>query len=357
MEYYIFVTNNCNLDCNYCSGVNINKNNCYPEKPSYSIGQLKEFIIKTQKTYNDNEINILFFGGEPTLDYDYIFKVIQEIGFVVETMPVKYILHTNGILLDKIPLEILSALNRIIISINYEKIPSYGLYNSYFAKIINNINYIRQLSNITILGRLTITEKVSVYTNVMQVLNFFDYVHWQIENCYTFNRFEDFSKTYIYETKLLYQVWINSLRKGSMLNIIPFMSMVRLLMKIKKSSGILCGFNYGSVYVQTNGNCYSCSEEMNNSEFYIGSVSTLVNFGSFTCKESICVQKSCFEMCYGRCGRMHLKFSNNHINEYCELNRAMISLFEKDKDDIIRLVSSQLSALNDPIFELTECIP
>ena len=71
MEYYIFISNDCNLNCNYCS-ILLKKGKCnIPQEPAFSVAELNNFIDKTQRKYNDKSADIVFFGGEPTLNYPF----------------------------------------------------------------------------------------------------------------------------------------------------------------------------------------------------------------------------------------------------------------------------------------------
>ena len=67
MEYFVYMTNDCNLKCEYCSVLLDCEKNNLPIKPAYSNGELIEFIKQTQMLTGDNEISIYFFGGEPSL--------------------------------------------------------------------------------------------------------------------------------------------------------------------------------------------------------------------------------------------------------------------------------------------------
>lgn len=120
------------------------------------------------------------------MEYPAIRELVQDLKRTLPDMlSLKFILHTNGILLNQIPTELLDELTLIMFSINYEKIPKYNLANSYFSTIIDNAIATKQRRDIPMIARLTITEQTSLYTEILQVSNFFDLVYWQIENCIT----------------------------------------------------------------------------------------------------------------------------------------------------------------------------
>jgi len=120
-------------------------------------------------------------------------------------------LHTNGLLLGDLPDDILADLDLIILSFNYEKITHHGLAQGYYGKIIRNVLKIRSKSDVTIMGRLTITEKTSLYAAKKLTEEFWDQMYFQLENCLQFEDFEAYYQNYTFDVALLYRDWINKL--------------------------------------------------------------------------------------------------------------------------------------------------
>ena len=62
----------------------------------------------------------------------------------------------------------------------------------------------------------------------------------------------------------------------------------------------------------------------------------------------------------GRCGRMHIEFSKEHISEYCRMNQFMFDLFLKHKEEleqVLRDYPQYLDELNGWMLEYTEFTP
>ena len=178
MEYFIYMTNDCNLHCQYCSVLLDCQRTGLPIKPTYSLSTLVKFIKQVQQENRDPEANIYFFGGEPSMEYPAISELMLALKqSLAKDITLKFVLHTNGLLLNQIPSDILSSLSLIMFSVNYEKIPKYYLANSYFSTIIQNAVAVKVQSNIPMIARLTVTEKTSLYTEILQVTNFFDLVY------------------------------------------------------------------------------------------------------------------------------------------------------------------------------------
>lgn len=359
MEYYVFVTNNCNLDCQYCCGVGIIKNSSKAERPQYSLEELKSFFISTQERYNSENIDVIFFGGEPTLNLGYIEEFVAYFGFSLNSYNINYALHTNGTLLYRTSRELLNSLKLIIISINYDKIPKSGLYESYFSNIITNIKNIRAVSSTNLLCRLTITESVSLYTNVMQVSSFFDYVYWQLQHCSQFSNYDVFSNNYKYELGLVLDHWYGYFKKGFLINYVPFANAVKSLINANNES-VLCGFNTRCINIQTDGKCYSCPESMNDERFFIGDIRGGIQFSKFSMGQTKCMTCDLLSYCCGRCGRMHIVYDEKHIEEYCNLTREMFTFFKSRENEILSIMKQYpefQESLNDSIYDYTEYIP
>jgi len=362
MEYFTYLTNNCNLHCQYCSVlIDCQKNNL-PIRPSYALEDYLAFIEDTQHKLNDDEIKIYFFGGEPSLEYDSAYQIAES---VTNKFKGKYktyfILHTNGLLLGEVPTKLRNILSLIILSINYEKIPKYNLSGSYFQTIIDNTVGIKLNKNIPIIARLTITETTSLYTEIMQINHFFDLIYWQIENCISFNDFNSFYKSYTYEISLLYKIWLKYLESGTMLRFVPFMAVLKFMFFHDRSDNIFsCGYGQGMVYIQTNGNCYSCSDNVEDGKHYVGTLKTGIKFDNYTLDKFRCARCEYRYLCMGRCGRMHIEFENKHISEYCKLNQFMFDLFISDKkrlDTALENNRHYKEELSGYLLEYTEFTP
>ena len=359
MEYYLFVSNECNLNCEYCSIMVDAKSNDLPVSPIYSPSELNSFIRATQIKQNEKNVDIVFFGGEPTLNNKFISELIAEQDKEMNEFTIRYMLHTNGLLLKHIPETILYRLNAMVISINSLKIPPIHLYDSYFETILSSIRFIKRKNPIPIIGRFTITENTSLYTLVMQFHHFFDYVYWQIENCQQFNNYNSFYKSYTYDLKLLVNIWEDYLKKGIVLKLIPFLSCAFYRDKNIDTLKFLCGYNYNMLYIQTDGKCYSCAEDFLSNKNLIGTINTSINYPDFSIKNTRCNSCDYLSMCFGRCGRMHREFSDTHIFEYCKLNMTMFSYFKNNHERINsicrenKILTERMSFITD----YTEYVP
>lgn len=360
MEYYIFVSNDCNLNCSYCSIIVDAQKFNLPLEPAYSFETLWQFIKKNQRKFQNAEANIVFFGGEPTLNYSYIINCIRYVQNQIKDFKVYYMLHTNGLLLKEIPEYVLENLSAIMLSVNYLQIPTYNLHQGYFHTLTEGILYIKKRNaQIPIIGRLTITEKSSLFNLVMQLHTFFDYIYWQIENCYAFSDFDCFYASYKYELNLLMHIWHQYLRKGILLKLIPFISTVTFINEHKIPDSFCCGYNNSMIYIQTNGKCYTCAEDFTTNRNLIGDITTEIHFDSFSLLDTKCHDCKYLHICMGRCGRMHKEFTSKHIEEYCKLNQLQFEYFMENIEDINQSAAQNNVEINikNKLFSYTEYTP
>lgn len=362
MEYFIYMTNDCNLHCQYCSVLLDCQKSNLPIRPAYSNLTLASFIERVQEENADSEVNVYFFGGEPTMEYPAIGELVQELKRTLpDNLSLKFVLHTNGLLLDQIPTGLLDDLTLVMFSINYEKIPKYNLANGYFSTIMDNAITTKQKKDVPMIARLTITEQTSLYTEILQVSNFFDLVYWQIENCGQFNDFPTFYATYTFEVERTFDYWVRYLEHGFMIKLVPFMAVLKFMFYPDRSDEeFSCGYSRGMIYVQTNGNCYACSDNVEAGVHYMGNIESGIKLGKISLKRFGCTNCSYRCLCMGRCGRMHIEFSDEHISEYCRLNQFMFDLFLNHKAKLEQILQDHpkyQSELDSWLLEYTEFTP
>ena len=107
------------MNCKYCSVLFDTKKHGIPFSPQYSFSDLEAFITRTQEELHDDTADIYFFGGEPTVDFDCIDRLINK--FDKEySYKVNFIMHTNGLLIPSAPKKVLKRINLTLLSFNYE---------------------------------------------------------------------------------------------------------------------------------------------------------------------------------------------------------------------------------------------
>lgn len=357
MEYYVYITNDCNMNCEYCSVLFDTQKYGVPIHPQYSYMELEHFITMTQKKLNDNTADIYFFGGEPTTDYKQIAKLINAFNNP-HFYKINYIMHTNGLLIPNMPKNILNCINLTLLSFNYELIYYDNHITPYFGKMIKAIEYIKSSKDIPIIGRITVSPKTSLFTECCLISNFVDYVYWQIDNCAFIKDFVSYQEQYQYEISLLFKYWFECLKKGIFLRFVPFMSAIKnMIVEPEKPNKFYCGYGNSMIYIQTNGKCYACCDNVATNSHYIGDIFTGIKFHDNSLENTICKNCQYIKLCGGRCGRMHKDFTTERISQYCSLNQYMFELIKtniKEISEIILKNSNFYEKLMDPMIAYTE---
>lgn len=253
----------------------------------------------------------------------------------------------------------LDRLHSVMVSINYDKIPHSRLNDGYFYVIEHAVHSIKKRKKIPVVGRFTITEDTSLYSEVVLFNAFFDAIYWQIENKYNFTNFSLFYESYKYELELVFELWLNYLSKGVLIRLIPFMAAAYFSDTMQTTDTFCCGYNNSMVYIQTNGLCYTCAEDMTTEKNLIGNIYSELKFDHFCIKDTKCTSCKYLHMCLGRCGRMHKEFSDSHRKEYCSLNQILFDLIMNHYgkiQDYCRNYNISFDLAN-PIYHYTEYTP
>lgn len=128
---YFILSEKCNLACKYCFLGNADKDIVSRQMPMMSKDVAQKsltylsFQLKLHPEWFDNEKEIIFYGGEPLLNFEILKYVVDESNKMKATGDLPRKLHfsmvTNGLLLDKEKIEYLRE-NEINISISVDGI-------------------------------------------------------------------------------------------------------------------------------------------------------------------------------------------------------------------------------------------
>jgi len=354
----VYISNECNLGCSYCSVLFDTSRHGIPLAPTYSFEELESFITKTQHQLNDSVADIYFFGGEPTMRYDLIEQLINTMNKPHDYI-VNYIMHTNGLRIPLAPTNIIEKLKLTLLSINYEEIyNSNHIITPYFTLMVKAINHLKRNPNNILIGRFTVSEKTSLYSACCLFVNYFDYIYWQMDNCDQFNNEKQYIHQYKSDILRLFQYWLSFFRVGIFLNFVPFVTAIyRTLYETNSPSEFYCGYGKSMIYIQTDGKCFACCDNVESKNHFIGNIFEGIEFPNIDLQKTQCKGCKYIRICGGRCGRMHKDFSLKHIDEYCQMNQYMFDLIESNLPEIKLLIKKYpeyKQKLNNPTFAYTE---
>jgi radical SAM protein with 4Fe4S-binding SPASM domain len=340
MEYYVLVTHRCNMACIYCSAGNaVTTNPSAKTLPSDQVQRIVQYIKDdlNARGKNAEENRIVFFGGEPLLACN----TMRDLLHATLDLPVSYCLYTNGLALNKIPLDILSALKFIFVSFDGDKHAHEQYRGAYtYDRIVHNLIEIKKKASIPLIGRLTVEESTNLYKSVTTMLELCDHVYWQIVNKPRFENPSTFIKNYESGVEQLFFFWLNQLRQGHILKLIPFEAIANSLLNGADADPVsfrcACGTEFQAIDID--GTVYGCDEYVGTPLARLGNIQDgaplCLNYRPHQDLNPDCGQCKNSSICLGRCRKMLQSFDKDQIQIYCRLTNFLIELIRENLQKI-----------------------
>jgi len=179
VELQLLTTLTCNLKCTYCS-LGVGEVVGSQGKVSYTVDMLDAFI---RKHLSGHEVYVTFYGGEPTLNLDFITEIMARYPTF------RFQLQTNGTLLDNLPDSVLSNLSNILISIDGGEAITDGFrVLGIYRQVVKNARAVRDRLAGTFTARVTWSSEETTFEELDELAGTFDYVYFQFvagEGTYT----------------------------------------------------------------------------------------------------------------------------------------------------------------------------
>ena len=179
VELQLLTTLKCNLKCTYCS-LGVGDVVGSQDKVSYDLDVLNAFI---EKHLSQHEVYVTFYGGEPTLNLDFIKQVMQRYPTF------RFQLQTNGTLLDDLPDHVLANLSNILLSIDGGEAITDGFRGrGVYRQVVKNTQAVRDRMAGTFTARVTWSSEETSFEELDELASTFDYVYFQFvagEGTYT----------------------------------------------------------------------------------------------------------------------------------------------------------------------------
>ncbi len=356
MLYIIFLTGVCNLRCRYCGGTIPEE--VMPHEIQYSIEDLKKFISM------DNDAIIAFYGGEPLLRINYMKKMM-------DLLPAKrFVVQTNGLFLDKVPEEYLSRLDTILVSIDgREEVTDYYRGRGVYHMVVDKVQKIRKVYHGDLIARMAVSQESDIYKEVMHLLSLpFDHIHWQLNVVWapdeSWTDFDSWLRnSYNPGITRLANLWIEELRNGRILGIVPFQGIIKRM--LFNETGLPCGAGRDSFAITTDGRILACP---------IGGEFSWNELGDIWSKEpgdirnSVDVDEPCkscdlYPICGGRClfANKERLWGMEGFNKICGTVRHLIAEMQRARDVVEELIAHGKFKMEDfyypPFNNTTEIIP
>jgi putative peptide-modifying radical SAM enzyme len=353
MEYYVIVSNQCNMQCKYCIASNITYDESGTKSSKVDSKGICDYIIREAEKKPDDITSVVFYGGEPLLNQAAVIEIIKN----TKQINPKYALYTNGLLLNKMHEYIRQNIDHVFVSLDgIREVHNFYRKDNTFDKIVKNVRTFKSKFKGVTVARITFVPKSDIYNAVTNCLEICDAVFWQqVSNSNSF--YEEDQKQYQKGLDRLVSEWFEAMNGGIVRNVIPFQSILGSYLAGEKKYSLRCG--YGSILrvVSNDGSLYSCDEMIRLKQGKIGSIYNGSNPVALNTQNiERCKECEVNEICGGRCLFSHMFYSKEQNDYYCANTKYLIHRLIEKEDYVLNLIEKGIIGLEDlQTFESMNC--
>lgn len=352
MNYSIYLTDSCNMNCKYCYEKDMHFNR------EISFENIKKIIDREIKNKSKESI-ITFFGGEPLLKKNLIYKTVNYINSKKSKTKFLYNMTTNGTLIDDEFVKFFEnndfislsfSIDGNSISQNENRITKDGKIT---YEIVSN-NAKKLLSKPEVVVAVPVVTKNNLkylYNNLCTILEIgFKKISFQFD--FTANWNDDDLETIKNEFKKISKKYVESMRNENEFHILGIDEKIRSYIDDDMNCNNDCSVGLRGANVGTDGNIYPCMQFMYNNDYIIGTCDNGIDKGKQLnvynmLKEEMeeCIKCAYNKRCNHTCSCINKAYTNNPKQTSpftCELERMMINI----ADDI----AETLYLEKNPVF-------
>ncbi len=337
MEYIIHLTRKCNLNCKYCYEKKQNKDIKFKD-----IQNLIDGIIGRK----EKQACIYFYGGEPLLKKDFIYKTIDYINSKKCKTKFKYGITTNGILLDKEDINFFKKNNFSIVALSIDGIKkvhdlnrktvngkgSFSIVEKNAKLLLDNIENVIAMCVVTKNNIEYLAESVQYLINLgfYRINLQFNYLDkWNDSDLKTIR--EEYTK--------VANIYATEIKEEHVVEIPIFDEKIKTFIDNKYDCNFTCKMGRENVCINVDGNFYPCMQFIGDKNFIIGNCKegiyeeTRENIITNTKKENtICKECAIRNRCKHLCGCKNYNLTNK-VNEIspliCETEKIFIDVADE----------------------------
>lgn len=277
MFWHLILTDACNLCCSYCrarafepgaeEGRPIEVDPALPAEFAIDPDDLVAFLDR------DPDPTLTFYGGEPLLRLDLIRDLMARLPRC------RFMLQTNGLLLDRLPIETLQRFHTLLVSIDGpEELTDRHRGAGVYARVLANIERLVEAGfSGELIARLTVDEATAIEEAVIHCDRLpVAAVHWQLDANFSGDHasrsFGPWARDdYNPGVRRLVNAWVARMELGEVPRWYPFLDPMRDLLR-GEPSRLRCGSGYANYTIQTDGMIVPCPIMTGMSGFYLGHV-------------------------------------------------------------------------------------
>ncbi|WP_460372544.1 TIGR04084 family radical SAM/SPASM domain-containing protein [Methanocalculus sp. MC3] len=281
--FHLYCTDNCNLCCRYCRGKLFDDDEDECASPCDIAVDLPVEFDRSLKSplYRflaaDPEPVLTFIGGEPLLMHDLICEIMDEAPCN------RFMLQTNGILLDRMPAAYRNRFETILISIDGDEATTdQNRGEGVYRRALQNARLLRE-EGFTgeLIARMTVDEETDIAASVLHLASLedspFTSIHWQMDanfsGDYKRRHFAEWaSANYNRGISSLIDHWVSHMQSdGEVLRWYPFLQTTEDLLQ-NRPSGLRCGSGVTNFTIQTDGSIIPCPIMIGMNEYLLGDI-------------------------------------------------------------------------------------
>ncbi|HYC12139.1 MAG TPA: TIGR04084 family radical SAM/SPASM domain-containing protein [Nitrososphaerales archaeon] len=339
MQYFVILTKECNLSCTYCGGGSVTP----PREVQYSVEDLKAFLSQ------DADAVVEFYGGEPLLR-------IGTMAEIMETVPGRFAVQTNGLFLDRVEPPLLHRLHTILVSVDgTREVTDRERGKGVYDRVMRNAALARSRGfRGDLVARMTVTQGSNVFDNVMHLLGtrLFDHVHWQLSFSMFWDAGEDNEpglSEWVHEynsgVSSLVTWWLDEMRRsGRVAGIVPFIGVVRTLLSGEKSK-LRCGSGIDFFAIMPDGRISACPVAV---DFDFSMVGSLRESTPGSLRDAVLVGEPCtscdvLDVCGGRCllvNKSQILLRKDGYASICSTVRHLVAQLETALPEVEAMIRS-----------------
>lgn len=356
MLYIVLTTGQCNLRCKYCGGSF--PANLIPWEIKYPVDRFRKFIS------DDPDPVVAFYGGEPLLNVKYIREAMED--------SAKFVIQTNGTLVRRLEPEYWLKFDAVLLSIDgRRRLTDHYRGAGIYDRVVNAAEWLRSVGfENDLIARMAVSERSDILLDVKHLLslNLFDHVHWQLDAVWS-SSWKDFNgwceTSYMPGISRLVRLWIEEARKGRVLGLVPFIAVLKMMVKDERVSCPPCEAGVNSLSILTNGDVMACPIAFDAKWAKLGNISdgaAAQMLGRVKIGEP-CVSCGYMRYCGGRCLYAHYErlWGEEGFNKICEVTAHTIDELTKIKDEVSSLLYRGVISMRQldypPFNNTTEIIP
>ncbi len=352
MLLIVTTTGLCNLKCSYCGGSF--PPHLVPPRQTYRVEDLLSLATKMGA-------DIAFYGGEPLLNPDLIMRVMDGLG-----PGRRYIIQTNGTLFDNLPEEYWLGFDAILLSIDGRReVNDHYRGQGNYDRVVDTARRLRDVGyRGDLIARMAVWYRSDIFEEVTHLLNLglFNHVHWQLNVVWTerWDFGEWARKSYLPGIRRLASLWMERMREGEVLGIVPFLGIAKVALFDEWRSPP-CGAGSETFTVLPDGRILACPIAVDAGWAEVGDLGTGI-------RKKVLIGEPCtsceyFRYCGGRCLYAYKEryWGNEGFEEICSVTKATIdevlSKVEEIRSLMERGIVSQEELYYPPYDNTTEIIP